>query len=134
MKQITLTRAEFRKFRELQNPRKRRNDCHAAFSTNPSEATWRFETFGLTPKQLRVEVCSRSPKLDQVFGIFIELPDKHPKGGRFFIDSEGAYWKDAGKDKHRFIEWRFEGPPLETKSPEEQSALREEILKEILGK
>ncbi|MGD1108661.1 MAG: hypothetical protein ABR865_16610 [Terracidiphilus sp.] len=110
MKQITLTKAEFDKFRELQNPKKKRNDCHAAFSTNPSEDTWRFETFGLTPEQLRVEVRNQSPRLDQVFGIFIELPDKLPKGGRFFVDDQGAYWKDAEKRRHKFVESKLDEP------------------------
>jgi len=109
-KQIRINKAEFDKFRELQNPKKKRNDCHAAFSTNPSEDTWRFETLGLTPAQLRAEVRNESPKLDQIFGIFIELPDKHPKGGRFFIDDKGAYWKDKGRNKHRFVEWMPEEP------------------------
>ena len=110
MQKIRINRAEFDKFRELQNPKKKRNDCHAAFSTNTSEDTWRFETLGLTPDQLRVEVRNQSPKLDQILGIFIELPDKRPAGGRFFIDDDGAYWKDQKKNKHRFVEWWSEEP------------------------
>ena len=110
MKRIRINEAELDKFSELQNPKKKPKDCHAAFSTNPSEDTWSFATWGLTPKQLREEVRNRSPKLDQVFGIFIELPDKRPKGGRFFIDWEGVYWKDRDLEKHRFVDWEFEGP------------------------
>jgi hypothetical protein len=105
MLRLQINKAEFDKFRELQNPKKKRHDCHAAFSTNPSEDTWRFVTLGLTPQQLRVEVRNQSPILDQIFGIFIELPDKHPKGGRFFIDFEGVFWKDTQKGRHRFVEW-----------------------------
>jgi hypothetical protein len=110
MLRLRINKADFDKFRDLQSPKKKRNDCHAAFSTNPSEDTWRFETLGLTPEQLRIEVRNQSPKLDQIFGIFIELPDKHPKGGRFFIDVKGVYWKDAEKNKHRFVEWIPEEP------------------------
>jgi hypothetical protein len=107
LKPIRINKAEFDKFRDLQNPKKMRNDCHAAFSTNPSEDTWRFETFGLTREQLRVEVRNQSPKLDQVFGLFIE---ERPTGGRFLIDDLGVYWKDSEKNEHRFVEWKPEEP------------------------
>jgi hypothetical protein len=118
---IRINKAEFDKILELQNPKKKLKDCHAAFSTNPSEDTWRFETFGLTPEQLRVEVRNGSPKLDRIFGIFIELPDKHPKGGRFFIDVEGVYWKDTERKKHRFVEWDAEGPLVSLRPPAKSS-------------
>ncbi|MGA3373572.1 MAG: hypothetical protein ABSC48_17625 [Terracidiphilus sp.] len=101
--EIRINRAEFDQFKKLQV--KEHGYCHAAFSTNLSENTWPFETFGFTPEQLRKEIRKRSPKLDQIVGLFIELPDKHPKGGRFFIDFRGAYWKDRDKKVHRFVEW-----------------------------
>ena len=108
LKQIRINKAEFDKFRELQKTI--RKDCHAAFSTNLSEIPWPFVTFGLTPEHLRAELRKVSPKLDQVVGIFIELPEKRQKGGRFLIDDLGAYWKDEEKVPHRFVEWVSEEP------------------------
>ncbi len=101
MKPIRISKAEFDKFRELQ--RKKRGDCHAAFSSNLSENPWPFVTFGLTPEQLREKVLERSPKLIQLVGVFIEI---RPTGGRFFVDEQGVYWKDAQKRRHRFVEWK----------------------------
>lgn len=105
MKQIRVNKAEFDKFRSLQI--KKRNDCHASFSTNPSEENWPFATYGLTPARFREEVRKLSPKLDEVVGIYLQCREK---GGRFFIDPSGVYWKDAGKRRHRFVEWRPEEP------------------------
>ncbi len=107
MKLIRINKAEFDKFRELQI--KKRTDCHAAFSSNLSENPWPFVTLGLTPEQLREMVRNLSPRLDQIVGIFVELRQS-TSGGRFFIDYEGAYWKDKDKKEHRFIQWIPEGP------------------------
>jgi hypothetical protein len=122
LKEIRINKAEFDKFRELQNPEKMRHDCHAAFSTNPSEDTWRFETFGLTREQLRTEVRNQSPKLDQIFGIFIEI---RPIGGRFFIEEVGVYWKDQKKEKHWFVEWLPEEPLRPPPPPPRSQTLAE---------
>jgi hypothetical protein len=114
MKLMRITKAEFDAFIVLQSSKSRKpKGCNAAFSTNPSEDAWSFVTWGTTPQQLRKEVRQRSPILDEVVGVFIGLPNKHPRGGRFFIDLEGVYWKDQKSDKHRFVEWVPE-EPLET--------------------
>jgi hypothetical protein len=105
LKQIRINKAEFDKFRELQ--KKKRGDCHAAFSTNLSEIPWPFVTFGLTPERLRDELRKVSPLLDQIVGIFIEI---RPTGGRFLIDDKGVYWKDDEKIEHRFVEWLHDEP------------------------
>ncbi len=126
LKQIRINKAEFDKFQELQNPKKKRKDCHAAFSTNPSEETWRFETYGLTREQLRVEVRNQSPKLDQVFGLFIE---RRPTGGRFLIDDAGAYWKDEKRTPHRFVEWVLDEPLRLTIKQPTLAELREKQIR-----
>ncbi len=107
MKTIRINKAEFDKFRELQL--EKRNDCHAAFSSNLSEDPWPFVTFGLTPEQLREKVLERSPKLMQIVGIFVELRQS-TSGGRFLIDYDGVYWKDSNKNEHRFVEWKPDEP------------------------
>jgi len=107
VKPIRISKAEFDQFRKLQIVK--RNDCHAAFSSNLSENPWPFVTLGLTPEQLREKVRNLSPKLDEVVGIFVELRQS-TSGGRFFIDHEGVYWKDRDKNKHRFIEWLSNEP------------------------
>jgi hypothetical protein len=107
MKTIRINKTEFDKFRELQ--KKKRGDCHAAFSSNLSENPWPFVTFGLTPEQLREEVLERSPKLIQIVGIFVELRES-TSGGRFFIDFDGVYWKDKDTNKQWFVEWKLDEP------------------------
>jgi hypothetical protein len=123
MKTVGINRAEFDEFRRLQV--KMRNDCHAAFSTNLAEIPWPFVTLGLTPQQLRKKIRELFPKLDQLVGIFIELPDKRPRGGRFFIDVDGAYWKDAEKKQHRFVLWKPDEPLREPIEPPSWAELRQ---------
>jgi hypothetical protein len=106
MREIPINRAQYQEFRKLQT--KTRGDCHAAFSTNLAENPWAFETFGLTPEELRKELEKRSPLLLEVVGLFVEerrRVETGPAGGRFFIDADGCYWKDKSKTRHRFVKW-----------------------------
>jgi hypothetical protein len=126
MKTIRINKVEFDKLRELQV--KKRNDCHAAFSTNLSEIPWPFVTFGLTPEQLREKIRTVSPILYRLVGNFIEI---RPPGGRFFVDDKGAYWKDAQKRRHRFLDWKPDEPLRPIERPEEQRVKRQEMMRQI---
>jgi hypothetical protein len=100
---IKITRSEFDTFRDLQDKDKRRKDWHAVFSTNFSENTWPFETYGLTPEKLRKEIQAKSPILVRIAGIYIEV---RPSGGRFFINREGVFLRPDDVYE-QFIRWDF---------------------------
>lgn len=67
-----------------------RTDWPAVFSTNGKDI-WPQTTLGWTPFNSRLQVRGLLKVLDRIAERYIEV---RPEGGRFFIDSTGAFFKD----------------------------------------
>ena len=103
MMQLAVTREEIRYLKQMQA--KRRWDRLIPFSVNSGKATWPFETWGVTPEGIRVEVDGLCKKLDAIREEFLRVRES---GGGFFIclrkREEGAYYKDQEKRMIKFVE------------------------------
>ncbi len=86
---LIISKKEFEAIKKLA---KRFTDEGASFSTNPKEELWASPNWGLTPEENREHIQSAIKLLTQIKERLLAL---RPKGGRFFIDSCGAYYKDA---------------------------------------
>jgi hypothetical protein len=95
---IEITRADFRQFRELQ--RRRRWDWPALFRLNRHGEIWPFTTNGYTPHGLRENLLRVSAVLDR---IAVKYRLTCCEAGRFFIDGDGAYYKDHELVQRRFV-------------------------------
>jgi hypothetical protein len=71
----------------------------AVFSANSRGDIWPFVTYGLTPEWLREDVRGLSPVVDEIADSFLSY---QRIGGRFFIDENGAYVKDAAGNCSKF--------------------------------
>lgn len=67
-----------------------RTDWPAVFSTNGDDI-WPQAVRGWTPFESRLQVRGLLEFLDTIADIYLEV---RPEGGRFFIDSTGAFYKD----------------------------------------
>ena len=78
-------------FRDLRNYQVRhRSDWHAVFSTNQFAELWPFARWGNTPLPERVELPDAPDILRAITSEYLSVS---PKGGRFFINRAGAFFK-----------------------------------------
>jgi hypothetical protein len=98
MLQLRITRQEIGELRRLQA--KRRWDRLIPFSVNCHKRTWAFETWGLTPEEIRREVGGLSEKLDVIAEEYLRVRES---GGRFFVNRKGAFYKDAERNPIPFV-------------------------------
>jgi hypothetical protein len=128
MMQVEITRAEFEEIRMLHTEENRR--IPVSFSTNSDEDVWLSPEQPVPPPD-RVHVKHRSKRLDSVARILISCrPDRERAGGKFFIDWEGAFYKDENANVQRFVSWKSDEPlqiPIKPVS-------RSEMLAQIASK
>ena len=98
MLRLRLTRQEVGELRQLQA--RRRWDRLIPFSVNCQRKTWAFATWGLTPEEMRREVGGLSDKLDVIAEEYLRVRES---GGRFFLNREGAFYKDSDKNPIPFV-------------------------------
>ncbi len=104
MKSITLTRAKFKVFLELQI--KYHMNWPAAYTSIPSGKVWPHAKYGYSREHQRVNVRGLSKRLDEVADINTNLRER---GGKFFISNEGAFYKsDQDNSYVPFVTWKFE--------------------------
>ncbi len=101
---IALSRGEFDELKRLQI--KRRWDWPAVFSSNPHGEIWPWVKYGLTPKLLRKDVRGVSNIVDRVAKSYRR---ERWLRGRFFIDEGGAFYKDQGGHKVKFVTFEISG-------------------------
>ncbi len=104
METLQITRYEFEEFRRLQE--KHRWDWPAVFSANAQGEIWPFVSFGHTPGQSRDDVRGLSLVVDRVAEEYLKTRDL---GGRFFINAEGAFFKDATSQVIKFMVIQIRG-------------------------
>ena len=100
---LSLTRDEFDEFIRLQ--KKRRWDWPAVFSANEHGDVWPFVRYGYTYKRERTQVRGISRIIDAVAEEYIKT---RSEGGRFFIDDNGAFYKDEAAQLIRFLTFKIE--------------------------
>jgi hypothetical protein len=126
MKQIEITRAEFEEIRMLHTEENRR--IPVSFSTNSDEDVWLSPDPKPVPLNDRVHVKHLSKRLAEVAKVFISCrPDRERAGGKFFLDWEGAFWKDESANVHRFVSWKSDEPLLTPIKPIDRSKLMAEF-------
>jgi len=76
----------------------------AVFSTNSLSQIWCCTHFGNTPIDERLFVQGELRVIDQIAEIY---RSERPKGGRFFISDEGAFYCEEHSEQIQFIEFEF---------------------------
>lgn len=89
MEPILVSQDELNDIRRLQI--KRRRDWPAVFSTNAHGEIWPFATYGYTNWHDREDVRGFSRVIDEVAERYRQI---RCRGGRFFIDNSGSYYRD----------------------------------------
>ena len=111
VKLLPISRIEYERLRELKRE-EHKDGWWAVFSVDPQERVWPFVCYGWTPKEDRHYVSlDEYPPLKDVAGNLLANVDE--LGGRFFISSEGAFFKKEGDDTpgsvaKQFVKWRAE--------------------------
>lgn len=101
MLELIITRQEIDDLRRLQV--KYRWDRLIPFSVNCRNKTWVFESWGLTPEEIRREVGGFSKKLDAISEEYLRVRES---GGRFFVNNKEAFYKDQEKRRIRLATFR----------------------------
>lgn len=103
---VTFTRDEFDELVRLQ--KRRRWDWPAVFSTNEYGDIWPWTTYGWTPDSEREQLRGISRIIDAVAEIY--RLKARPEGGRFFIDDNGAFYKnEEGSQVIQFVIFQMQG-------------------------
>ena len=101
---LQITRDQFRELEALQV--KHRRDWPAVFSTNARGDIWPFACFGPTPLEWRKEVAQLSAVVTELAQLYL---DERVRGGRFFIDLQGAHYKLTNGERRTFVTFRVVG-------------------------
>jgi hypothetical protein len=124
MKPIDITPKELEEIRKLHTEKNR--GMPVSFSTNSSEQIWLSPEPKPVPHADRVRVEHQSKRLDEVAKTLISCrSDRERAGGKFFINWEGAFWKDENATIHRFVSWNSDEPlqiPIEPMNRSEMLA------------
>lgn len=97
MELIRLSKSEWEELRLLKV--KHRWDWPAVFSVSPRGEIWPFVTYGRTPESLRENVRGMSRLLDELADTLLY---ECSIGGRFFLDENGAHYKNAVGNTSQF--------------------------------
>jgi hypothetical protein len=97
---VQMSQAEFAELKELQ--RKRRWDWPAWFSSNREGEIWACVGRGWSRREERIDVRGISPVLDKIAKNYQYFRSER---GRFFINNEGAFYKDEVGDEIQFVEF-----------------------------
>jgi hypothetical protein len=114
VKPLPISLIDYRRFCALERKVHRDGCWWAVFSVNPREQVWPFVCYSWTPEDDRHYVpLDEYPPLMDVAGNLLVNVDEH--GGRFFINSQGAFFKkeedDApGSVPEQFIRWTSDDP------------------------
>lgn len=88
MKIVTISRQDMECIKRLQV--KSRSDRLISFIVNPDGHVWAYLRRGYTGP-LAPDVRGRCRKLDEIADEFLQVRNR---GGRFFIDKKGVFYKD----------------------------------------
>lgn len=102
---IPVHRSEIEDFKRLQV--QQRWDWPATFSVSPTGTIWPFCGYGHTPRIVRSDVRTFSPLLDEIADLFLENREGGGVGGRFFIDGQGVFYKNALSITVKFATFEF---------------------------
>jgi hypothetical protein len=97
---VAMTEAEFQELKELQ--RKRRWDWPAWFSSNQSGEIWACMGRGWSKREDRIDLRGISPVLDKIAKNYQYFRSDR---GRFFINDEGAFYKEQAREAIQFVEF-----------------------------
>ena len=76
----------------------------AVFSCNEYNDLWLFITYGYTAPEDRIDVRGKFPVLDAIADEYLE---HRPRGGRFFVSDEGAFFNEGdGQGDEQFIKFK----------------------------
>ncbi len=99
---LPITPEQFEQVRDL--VLRRRWDWPAVFSTNCHGEVWPWVTYGLTREEYREHVQELPTVIAEVATLLLE---ERPNGGRFFIDTHGACYKDLAGGEKTFVYFRM---------------------------
>lgn len=103
MRTINLTLKEMAQLVNLQKTKKWK--WPAVFSTNPHESVWAGTTYGLTPIEEREELSDLVPVLNRIRDLYL---GQREKGGRMFIDFDGAFYKDEQNQQFQIVRFNID--------------------------
>jgi hypothetical protein len=124
MKELEITREELDEVRMLHA--KENRGMPVSFSINNKERIWLSPGSGLIAPEKREYVEHLSNRLVEIGRRYVNhRDDRERAGGKFFIDWDGAFWKDEDAKPHRFICWKSNEPLQPTITQPTWAELRE---------